>query len=366
MCGIVGITKRNKDEVKTSKTILEMFDKQKNRGTQGFGYVSFDDTVTMYTRRQTREEIEEVLDKNESRSVMFHHRIPTSTPNYADCAHPIKVSHDELKHDYYLVHNGMISNCTILYDEYTKLGYEYITKIVNQIKTQNMVRERIEFNDSESLAIDVARYIELKQKSIKSHGSIAFIMMQVDKKSKEVKNIYFGRNSSPLTMKLDANELVLRSEGEDIVVLPNMLYCLNIKKWKLTTKQVDIGEVISVKYHGSHNLYGSNYDYEDDAEYGQTRTMGFLPQPKSSKHDDYEDMVIDEWSKTEADKMLQAIELKEEELGMLDDDLEYYSSNGYTVFTEEVREKRDKCADELEKMEIEYDLIMDGTFSSKA
>lgn len=263
MCGIVSLIKRKDDGVSTNKTILGMFKSQKERGTEGLGFVSFDEIITSYQRRETEIEIERVLDKIESRSIMFHHRLPTSTPNFADCTHPIKVSHKELKHDYYLIHNGIISNDSILHDKHIEAGYEYTTRIVNKTITQNRVVESEKWNDSEALAINVARFIENVDDKIECRGSIAFVCLQVNKKTQAVLRVFWGRNTSPLSISFTENNLVLRSIGEKEIVEPNMLYALDLKTWKIEEAEVNIGELVTTRQRWDNNTYN---DYERDQD----------------------------------------------------------------------------------------------------
>lgn len=262
MCGIITIIKKEDDGIPTHTSIVGMLATQAHRGVQGFGYLAFDDIVNSYVRREMRYEIERTLEKNESRSIMFHHRFPTSTPNLADCTHPIKVSHDELQFDYYLIHNGMISNDAVLRRKHLELGYEYITTVTSSITTKNHCKSQEKWNDSEALAIDVARFLEHKQEHMESSGSIAFVCAQVEKETGKVVKIFFGRNSSPLTVKITDKAIVIRSEGEAGIVEPNMLYTLTMKTFKLTKEKCKIGELISSRtnYHYDDSYYSMN-DY---------------------------------------------------------------------------------------------------------
>ncbi len=84
------------------------------------------------------------------------------------------------------------------------------------------------------------------QKDIESKGSIAFVTLQVRKNTNEVIRVFYGRNTSPLTVKLTDNSLILRSEGEVDSIKPNVLYCLDIKSWKIESVEVPIGQIMSI------------------------------------------------------------------------------------------------------------------------
>lgn len=137
MCGLLTVIKKEKDDKKTSVHIKNMLALQIQRGRQGFGYVAFDNTLDSYVRKETQQEIESCLLQTDTKSIMFHHRFPTSTPNLEDCAHPIFVSHKELKHDYYLTHNGVISNCDGLKTIHNKLKYEYTTEVLTKTMSKS-------------------------------------------------------------------------------------------------------------------------------------------------------------------------------------------------------------------------------------
>ena len=341
MCGIIGIIKKEEETEEGAKTtserILDMLEEQITRGREGFGYVSFNEQLTMFARRQTKDDIEKALKANNTRSIIFHHRLPTSTPNYADCAHPIFVSNKELKHDYYLVHNGVIGNCSVLHDEHVELGYVYTTTVTTKISTENSCYQTEKFNDSESLAIDLARFIEGKQDIIKSSGSIAFILVQKKKGKKDIENIYFGRNSSPLTMKYTTDELVLRSQGENEIVTTDTMYTFNLKEWKIESQEVTIGVLSSTR---NNYGFGGGDNADDDDWYSRDRTPIRTPTLyDNSSYDDTTDDISDD-----------APNPREYGVSVYDDEgNEYLADSADASHLVELQQKLDDLEEEIEE-----------------
>lgn len=370
MCGIITQIKKKDDGIPTNMTIIGMLASQIARGREGFGYIAFEDKITNYTRRETQHEIEKCLGNTNARSIMFHHRLPTSTPNYADCTHPIKVSHQELKHDYYLIHNGMISNDTILHDKHIELGYEYNTKVEKKISTQNYVYTTEEYNDSEALAIDIARYLEKKQSKIESKGSIAFVMARIIKEEGErfgeVDAIFFGRNSSPLTINYTKNSLILRSEGENESVEANKLFCLNMSTFKIDSIPCQIGEILSNRYGGNSSHEYNNVDWDDVI--GSTAEYVYEGGTQSRRKYDIdttsEEFLIENWIESEKQKHRTIIEQLEEKVAWLNDDLNYYNEHSPDdlVGIQEIKDQLKKCENDLDKFSIDLALLESGEF----
>lgn len=243
MCGIVYYHNKNVHSV--VKPLLKRFRAQRTRGTQGFGFVSLsleDRKLTAYQRRADEKEItkelEELRDNKElkSNAILFHHRMPTSTPNLAECAHPFVVKHAELEDIYFVVHNGVISNDDDMKELHEALGYKYTTEVIKQeswtTSGDNPIRYTYEketkFNDSEALAIDLARFIEGKVKEIKTKGTIAFIVLRASHDG-TAKQLYYGRNyGNPLFLETHGDTFCLKSEGAfNDSVDANKMYCLD-------------------------------------------------------------------------------------------------------------------------------------------
>lgn len=226
MCGIV-YAKRN-DSKPVQKSLLKRYRNQSKRGTSGFGYIAVKDgRVTGVKRSTTENAITKMLRDEDSDEILFHHRLPTSTPNLRDCSHPIVVKNDLLKYDYYFVHNGVISNEDKLRADHEDLGFEYTTIVekITTVRTQNETNEVIEeyFNDSEAAAIDLALTLEGVQTEMQARGSIAFICLQTDKEGNII-NIFYGRNTgNPLVVERDKGSKLffLKSEGHGHTLDPD-------------------------------------------------------------------------------------------------------------------------------------------------
>ena len=244
MCGIVFVH-QNKELGRASKRAWKMYLEQKSRGTQGYGCVIADRNKINKVYRAQYEAGMETIKGSRGNMVLFHHRTPTSTPNLEECTHPILVSHESLEYDYYVIHNGVINNADKLKTKYEGMGFVYTTEVITTRsykigKKRYEDREEIEFNDTESLAIDLALAIESDSKTLESEGSIAFTALQVDKITGDVRYVYFGRNiKNPLKMVWNTQELVLSSMGEGTDVTPHTLYRYDPRNKRMS--EVDLG-----------------------------------------------------------------------------------------------------------------------------
>lgn len=266
MCGIIHVKKFDTSK-KANKTILKRFEKQIERGTQGFGFVELKNGIVIAeTRTETKKDILAKLEKSDADEILFHHRIPTSTPNFIESTHPILVRNASLKYDYYVLHNGIIENDESLYSEHTKSGFTYTTEIRKKYVTQKTIYSEILFNDSESLAIDFVLAIENKQ-TMKAVGSIAIVCLQFDKKTKKAVALYYGRNGgNPLTVESNKDLLCIASEnGKSIPT--DTLYRYDYKTNKTTSTDFDIG---TYETRTSTTTYSSTYGYD----YGYPPTTG--------------------------------------------------------------------------------------------
>lgn len=202
MCGLAfAFSKRGRP---VGKQVFELYKNQETRGRKGFGYIAIHDgKLVNVVRTQTEEEIKPRLLGEKSELVLFHHRMPTSTKNTVGTAHPILVRHKELEYDYYLAHNGVITNDDEMKLLHEGLGYTYTTEFAEHTvayykdgRRETLEAEATVYNDSEALAIEMARYIEGLSNSVDIRGSVAFWAVQVEKNVKEprVFNIFFGKN----------------------------------------------------------------------------------------------------------------------------------------------------------------------------
>ena len=236
MCGLV--TKINLKKKKVNEDCINQFENQKDRGTMGFGVVVVDKQGKVKVDKAT-ESAKFMFDLHAIKThiMMIHHRIPTGTLNKLSQAHPISVDHQDFKFKYLVIHNGVINNTLDLFEKHLKENFAYSSQDENLDTARN-------WNDSESLAIEVAKAIENKSKeyyTIRAEGSAAFIAMQVDKKTNKPIALYWGRNKgNPLNIKFNKDELFLSSEGEGEEVEPFKLNWCSLTTDKIKIKNKDI------------------------------------------------------------------------------------------------------------------------------
>lgn len=166
------------------------------------------------------------LYRNESRVIVLHHRSPTSSNNKMSQTHPIVVDNGSLKHKYFVIHNGIINNSESVKIAHEALGFIYTT-IGKKTKWSNSDEMEDCHNDSESLAIELARFIEKQTDTIGTVGSAAFIAIQADKKTDKAIGIFFGRNTPPLKLSAARGKIRLSSEGEGNEIAEDFLYRFN-------------------------------------------------------------------------------------------------------------------------------------------
>lgn len=224
MCGIVYKTSFNNKPV--NQAIAQMYNKQKHRGINGFGF--YLPQLNRLTHNTKEGRILNLLGRKEYQAteVLFHHRYPTSTANKQNACHPFSTKANKalFDHNYVLVHNGVLHNERDLKLEHEKLGINYVS-----------VQPDGGFNDSEALLYDVALYLEGKQTELQARGSIAFIVKRDDGKT------FFARNyGSPLQYELTSRGLTVRSEGNGEQVLANTLYEFLSEQKAFVTKPLEI------------------------------------------------------------------------------------------------------------------------------
>lgn len=280
MCGIVYV--KRSDDKKAYKKVLKRYHKQRNRGYEGFGFIALDDKnkIVSYERYMTESETEASMRESNSQHILFHHRYPTSTANLPEASHPIFVQHEELKHSYYVIHNGVISNDEELHDEHVEMGYKYTTEVQVQYKALHSGETYVEpskFNDSEALAIEMARTIEGLQPVNRARGSIAIMVLQADKSGQNVKALYYGTNGgNPLTINEDKGSLCIASVG-GTAIADNVIYRTDLKTNK--TKKLKAMLVPHVTRQPSYG-YGTSYHLDDDEESWEIATPVMRPASK--------------------------------------------------------------------------------------
>lgn len=222
MCGLVGV--KRKDGKSAAKNVLKRYNAQKQRGMRGFGYVCVEnDMITKYERSADEAEILAKLRLETAPEIWFHHRMPTSTPNIEEQAHPLLIEAPKiLDHQYFVMHNGVIRNDDELHIEHEAKGFVYQTDMVEQIVLRNkkVYHTETKFNDSEALAIEVALVLDGKKDYINTEGAAA--VMGLKTKGKKVVDRFFFRNSAnPLLLYEDSVMTTLTSLGKGTEVKPS-------------------------------------------------------------------------------------------------------------------------------------------------
>lgn len=226
MCGIIMAHDNDKP---VNKDVINQFEDQHSRGMQGFGIIDIDKNGDYNVSRATEgAKFMFDLHKRASSCLIVHHRIPTSTPNYLSQTHPIEVDNGSLTHKYLVIHNGCVSNASTLKKKHEELGFVY--KTLETFEDKHYAKGYEKFNDSESLAVEVAQFIEKQTEKIDVLGSAAFIAVQIDKKTDKAIKIFFGRNNgNPLNMSFSRGKLKLSSEGEGENIKELTLYSWDFK-----------------------------------------------------------------------------------------------------------------------------------------
>lgn len=250
MCGIVaGYSKKGK---RVGKALSKRYEDQKHRGQEGFGFVGLGLNDLEYFRCEDEQSFKKALKATNSPFIVAHHRFPTSTINVAECAHPILVTNDELDHDYFFVHNGHISNCDELKAQHESKGYVYTTELEGEERTvyknkkngnEYFVsgKKKTEYNDSESLAIELARYFDGMTREINTVGNVAFIGIQVSKETGKETKMFYGRNAgSPLHYEENNEFIWLKSKGNKEIP-EHVIFTVDLATMVETSKNQNVG-----------------------------------------------------------------------------------------------------------------------------
>jgi glucosamine 6-phosphate synthetase-like amidotransferase/phosphosugar isomerase protein len=265
MCGIITII-NHRDKKPINQIAIDLYENQYSRGQQGFGMLYLNETNEVKISRAC-EPVKAFLDLKENKSniIMFHHRTPTSSSNKLEQTHPLLVENKDLKYNYYVIHNGIINNEDEMKIKHEESGYYYKTTYKDNFGEK--------FNDSESLAIDLAMYIEKKKDKIETTGSVAFVVAQINKKTKKIKEIFYGHNSgSPLTFSNNGGVLSIASEGLKQEVKEDIMYKWNINNKKLTKQKIEINTFKQTTFNQT-GITRYNDDYYD--QYNGNYNTGF-------------------------------------------------------------------------------------------
>lgn len=247
MCGIIGAFNDEKNqEESVNRWIIDTLQDQLERGQEGFGIIFIGADLKVRVERATeisKSLLDLYMPNNRVRMIVMHHRAPTSTDNKLKQTHPIYVDNGSLKYKYLFVHNGVIGNSDEVKKAHEALGFIYTTECEER-KYKNGPKK---FNDSECLAIEVARFIEKQTDTLAAIGSAAFVCLQVNKKTDKLLRVFYGRNASPLNLSATRGKLRLSSEGEGNPIAEDYLYEFSpkdfkIKKRKMTMQKAEIKE----------------------------------------------------------------------------------------------------------------------------
>jgi predicted glutamine amidotransferase len=242
MCGIVTMSSFGWSSP-VNKSIERSYMDQRHRGTSGFGFLSIEKDVVSLRRFTHEDDMLKALYTCKSNNILLHHRIPTSSTNCIASNHPIESRKSGYKSNYFLLHNGGVGNHKELQEEHEGLGVKYNSHDKSGVIT-----------DSEALLHELAMVIEgvKEPEDFNASGGISFVLLQTDKLSNKVQNMYFGRNNSyPLTAsEIRSNksgkllQLSLRSEGGTRVVEPHQLFRLDYRTKEITAMDMEFGKTV--------------------------------------------------------------------------------------------------------------------------
>jgi predicted glutamine amidotransferase len=205
MCGLIASFKKKGQS--SVKEVYEMYQEQYSRGQEGFGMISIgkDKKVSINRSCEGVGALYSLM-TNKAPIILFHHRYPTSTLNRLQQTHPIYVSNKSLKFDWYVMHNGVITNTAELHKKHTDAGFKYTTEIPEHAKYNS------KFNDSESLAVEIAMHFEgIQPERIDTLGQAAFFAVSVNKKTKKAHQVFVGKNTQTLTAKIAKDSVAFAS-----------------------------------------------------------------------------------------------------------------------------------------------------------
>lgn len=226
MCGLITSISFNKEKFNNSQRILKQYLNQRTRGLEGFGFIAKKGDELILYRSKKEESIKERLEKlGDTDFILFHHRKPTSSPNAVKSNQPIVINHNSLEYKYFFIHNGSILNHDDLQKEYEKTGYKYSSKVKTYYTTKENATS--ETNDSESLGIALAMFIEGKETLIKAEGIVACFLLQVDTNNNPL-NLFFFRDGKPIVFYRNQAGMFFSSEGKGEDLHDKRLYCYNL------------------------------------------------------------------------------------------------------------------------------------------
>lgn len=258
MCGIAACFSKDA-AFNAIHVVRDRFEKQKSRGTSGFGLALLEGTKLVTHRETELDQARKMLSAYRSNVAFFHHRLPTSSENRIDQTHPILIQGGKLKRKYLFLHNGVLSNYFELYDKHIAEGYEYSTEYLESHDKKKNI-DYVRWNDSETLGYEVAKFVEGVSESIEAKGSAAFILVELGgKKFGTLRRVHFGRNNlNPLKIEVAASVITLASEGKGADVPSGKLWTFDVHSQKTEEKPMEIPTSYSYK----------SYDWKGSGKFG--------------------------------------------------------------------------------------------------
>ena len=373
MCGIVYGWR--KDGLPVNKAVQKRYESQKVRGQKGFGYIPIENGyVRRIERAETEKEIMDVLMQEKTNEILFHHRYPTSTPNYCGATHPIVVENPSLDFNYYVIHNGVVNNEDILKASHEELGFDYTTEFEERKSVWFMGEEtRIErlhgFNDSESAAIELAMFIDGKKDTLDFNGSASVIIVQTTKKQKVVA-IFYGHNAmNPLVEenigRAKDRLFILKSTGEGVAKSTDIMYRMDYETREVTEQSIDIGN--KNKYKPTYHHMGYGVMDDDDYDEWMSRNSG-SSHIRTAKLpviyiDPKQDDVVSDMMRASRTQLLNELTRIEERLISVDSDMEVYrdmleAEDDYSSKMT-IRQELTECETEFNKLKSRQDILED-------
>ncbi len=295
MCGIIATFGKHP----VTRTQAQ-YGEQKSRGHEGFGFLALrDNRIVAYRRTQTEAGIMKALNKVRGvDTILFHHRMPTSTANVPEAAHPIRLAHKDWKHTYYILHNGVITNDDKLIDDVRETGYTFSTELkhesifstaMGKVFTQKV---NTIVNDSEILGFYIAEQLEGRRKSLPTTGAVAAIVVQEDKRV-YCKIFAMRNNGNPLKPHSTKAGYMLASEGNGESIESYRLWSIAPAAMK-DAGYFDLGETsYSLEYGYSTGVSGYYSTGKSKKQSGEVPSRGgvapvkALPERAASKLQDY-------------------------------------------------------------------------------
>jgi hypothetical protein len=247
MCGIIGCMIRNPEFVKSD--LNSIYDSQKHRGQNGFGYALENSSIFKRYRTTTFSDIYEKIEEEnfeEGDIFLFHHRMPTSTRNIEHCNHPITSEEKDLM----IIHNGIITDSISNFP-----GHHFETKDYNY--------------DDNSYGIKYYGYYELNKKENFKVTDSEFIVHSIQNFLDEGKD--FNESLKNVTEKyLFSSFLLIRKNDDKIYFGSNnqdlLCFSLHNNLWLSSECPLNINSIDLANAYGYIDKNGKIYEWDIEAD----------------------------------------------------------------------------------------------------